>query len=90
MRRSRRVSFTFRESDMFTLSDNSTLFGFEKRNPDSAMKCKCGWQGKHIDLMEVRYTSDSQSWQTMCGRDGWHYHCPRCNRLLDTYYFRVS
>lgn len=71
-------------------TDDMIMSSNGKPDPDKPMSCKCGWNGKHIDLHQRRYISDGQTWETMCGRDGWCYHCPRCQMILDSYCFRVS
>lgn len=89
MRPTRKVEFLFDERSL-ALLDESNMFGFGKPKDDAPTKCRCGWAGVHKQLVESRYISGPDTWAQMCGRDGWHYNCPRCGRLVDTYYFRVS
>lgn len=62
-----------------------TLFDY-----NATLKCRCGWTGEVNKAIEKPIRTDAQSWQSLGGREGWHYHCPVCNWMLTANYTKVS
>lgn len=54
------------------------------------MVCSCGWRGREDETDERRYDSGLASWERLGGRRGWHWHCPRCDRVIWRYYNVIS
>lgn len=86
-RKPKYVDFHF---DEHSLSDDAELFSFGKPADNQPVKCICGWLGTFGQTHERRYTSGPESWAALGGRDGWEYHCPKCDNIVGSYYFRMS
>ena len=68
----------------------SNLFDNSKPDENNPVDCSCGWNGKIKDTTEKRITSQPDLWYRLSGREGFEYCCPRCNRIVYKYYFKVS
>lgn len=59
--------------------------------PDEMLACRnCKWYGKRSETICKRFVSSPDSWYHKGGRDGWQYFCPNCDRLVDSYWLRMS
>jgi hypothetical protein len=72
------------------LEDTANLFWNKEPDANRRIECACGWRGSIADCKEERYRSDPQSWNSLGGRDGWIYKCPRCHLILTSYFFAMS
>lgn len=65
------------------------LFG--GKSSDEQVSCRsCNWAGIIGETKEIPYTSPKESWKALGGREGLHYLCPKCNKVVSTFYWRIS
>lgn len=70
-------------------TDWGSLLG--SATPDKAVKCvSCKWEGTLKQTHKRAYRSDPQSWRSLGGREGNHYHCPKCDFVVFHDYWLVS
>jgi predicted RNA-binding Zn-ribbon protein involved in translation (DUF1610 family) len=62
---------------------------FEQVNKKVECK-KCNWKGMRSDCRKEYYSSDKFSWMMLSGREGFHYHCPKCDEVIDRDYYMFS
>lgn len=61
------------------------------RVPDHMVAiCECGWRGTLVDTNERHYDSGPDSWRHHAGRRGWHWHCPKCQKVIWKYYSEIN
>jgi hypothetical protein len=63
------------------------------RNPDEskAVKCiKCKWAGTRSQADKREVNSTYSSWRALGGREGFEWHCPNCDFVIDSHYTRMS
>lgn len=53
--------------------------------------CKhCGWEGVFKDTKIKRVNSSPEAWVMLAGREGYEYHCPKCQFIITAWYWRIS
>lgn len=61
-----------------------------KDDPVICPSSVCKWQGRLHECKRVFYKSDPQSWRVLAGREGYHYHCPKCHFIVKRDYWAMS
>lgn len=51
---------------------------------------RCKWKGKLKDAKQKEVSSPHSAWLALGGREGWHWHCPRCGFIVESYYTKMS
>lgn len=68
------------------------LLGYVPVTDDTKMLavCECGWRGTMLDTRMQEYQSEPENWRKLAGRQGWHYECPECGRVVWATYSVIS
>lgn len=52
--------------------------------------CKNGHEFMLKEAVIREYNSPQEMWTALCGRAGWHYHCPECDEIVKYFYHTMS
>lgn len=68
--------------------DIKAMLGYYEPKDGQVVMCACGWEGVIEDCHKGNFSNGEFS--RLSGREGYHWHCPKCSDVVWRYYYRVS